>query len=278
MKENVLIVGLGMMGGSFAQSLTSLNYHVYGYDISLETIEYAYNHHFILNKTLDDSLISQSDLIIICLYPNLVIPWVKEHLHLFKKDVIICDITGVKHQIVLEIQSLLHDKMELVSIHPMCGKETSGVQYSLPNLFTGANLIIIKTENNTEKNINYIKDLGEKLAFAHIEILSIEEHDKTISFLSQLPHVIAVALMDQRNNDHLIRYTGDSYRDLTRIAKINEKLWSELFIDNKENLVHDIDEFIAMMEELKHNIQDENKDELENLLIKSRKRRINFDK
>ena len=159
----------------------------------------------------------------------------------------------------------------------MCGKETSGVEFSNIEMFKQANLIITPTENNTEKGVEFAKDFGEILEFNNIELLSISEHDKIISFLSQLPHIISVALINSHESDHLVRYTGDSFRDLTRIAKINPYLWSELFIMNKDNLITDIDEFIKVMELLKKSIQEEDISTLHSLFKESKRRRENFD-
>lgn len=275
---NYLTVGLGLMGGSVSKALSLKGYNVYGYDINQESINYAYDNKIILNNTVDEELIKNADIIILGLYPTIIVSWVKEHKHLFKENVLITDLTGVKENIVLPIQNELMNQQEFISLHPMCGKETSGVKYSNIEMFKQANLIITPTEKNTLQGIEFAKELGEELEFHNIEILSIDEHDKMISFLSQLPHVIAVALMNSHESDSLVRYTGDSFRDLTRIAKINSDLWSELFTLNKENLINDIDNFIDVMEELKTNIQNENHDKLKELFIESKKRRENFDK
>lgn len=280
MKENInfLIVGLGLIGGSIAKGLKKASKNVYAIDINKESIKYALENEIILNKDeSNEELISKADVIILGLYPSLVYNWIKENEHSFKESVLISDVTGVKGVIVDKIQSSLK-KGEFLAMHPMAGKEVSGVQYASSSIFKGANLIITPTNKNNETSIALLKELGELLSFKHIEILSVEEHDKMISFLSQLPHAIAVALMCDRNNDHLIRYTGDSFRDLTRIAKINADLWYELFISNKENLCNDIDSFINTLSKLKEYVQNEDEENLKNMFITSKERRTNFDK
>ena len=277
-KLNYLTVGLGLMGGSVSKALSLKGYNVYGYDINQESINYAYDNNIIRNNIVNEELIKNADVIILGLYPAIIVSWVKEHKHLFKENVLITDLTGVKENIVLPIQNELMNQQEFISLHPMCGKETSGVQYSNIEMFKQANLIITPTEKNTLQGIEFAKELGQELAFNNIEILSVEEHDKMISFLSQLPHVIAVALMNSHESDSLVRYTGDSFRDLTRIAKINPYLWSELFIMNKENLINDIDSFIKVMEELKSSINNEDAKTLHILFKESKRRRENFDK
>ena len=275
---NYLIVGLGLMGGSVGKMLSSKGFNVYGYDINQDSIDYGQQNGLIKNNKIDDQLIKDADVIILGLYTAIMVTWIKEHKHLFKKNVLITDLTGIKGNIVPSIQNELRRTGEFISLHPMCGKETSGVQYSNTEMFKQANLIIVPTENNTQKSIDFARDFGENLEFNNIEILSIKEHDKMISFLSQLPHVIAVALMNSHESDSLVRYTGDSFRDLTRIAKINPYLWSELFIMNKDNLINDIDQFINMMELLKVAISNEDTSTLHELFTESKKRRENFDK
>lgn len=275
---NYLIVGLGLIGGSIAKGLIKTNHKVFAIDKDQEVIDYAKEHKIILNENdTEEELIKNADVIILGLYPSIVVNWIKDHSSYFKDTVLITDVTGVKSRIVKQIQGLL-DKGEFLAMHPMAGREVSGVQNANEKIFVGANLIIVPTEKNKASSIDKLKYIGSVLSFGNIEVLSIEEHDKMISYLSQLPHAIAVALMCDRNNDHLIRYTGDSFRDLTRIAKINVPLWSELFISNKDNLVKDIDSFITTLSTLKSHIQNENKEELEKMFIVSKKRRINFDK
>ena len=275
---NYLIVGLGLMGGSVSKVLSKKGYKVYGYDINQNSITYGYNNKLILNNQISDELIKQADVIILGLYPTIITKWVKEHKHLFKQNILITDLTGIKTNIVTSIQEEIKNIGEFISLHPMCGKETSGVEYANIEMFKVANLIIVPTELNSNESIEFAKDFGKNLEFNNIEILSIEEHDKMISFLSQLPHVIAVALMNSHESDSLVRYTGDSFKDLTRIAKINPYLWSELFIMNKENLTKDIDEFIKMMELLKEAIYNGDTSTLHSLFKESKRRRENFDK
>ncbi len=276
--KNIVIVGLGLMGGSLASALTNINYNVYGYDINEESISFAYNEKIIKNNVSSKDLLKIADIIILCIYPKDVYSFIEDNLSLFKEDVLISDITGVKSGIVNEIQKLIKPNQEFIGLHPMCGKEKVGVKYYDSNLFEGANLIIVPTNKNTSKGLDFAYLLGKELKFKFIEKLSIEEHDQMISFLSQLPHAIAVGLMNVKESNHLVAYTGDSFRDLTRIAKINAELWSELFFLNKEYLTKDIDDFIKVMEDIKEKINTEDKEGLVELFKISKERRENFDK
>ena len=196
----------------------------------------------------------------------------------FKSGIKITDVTGVKGSVVYKIQEVLRDDVEFIPAHPMAGREVYGVQNSDDKIFHNANYIVTPTEKNTKEAISWCEDLGHLLGFRKVSVLSPEEHDEMIGFVSQLTHVIAVALMDCNNNSHIVDYTGDSFRDLTRIANINENMWSELFFMNKEALLNQMDSFIDEMQTLKDMIQKNDKDGLCDKMRLSTKRRALFNK
>ena len=160
----------------------------------------------------------------------------------------------------------------------MAGREKSGVEFSNAEVFRGANYIVVPTEKNTKNAISICEKLGEALGFAKISTLTIEEHDKMIAFLSQLTHCIAVTLMTANETPNLEKYTGDSFRDLTRIAKINDLMWSELFIMNKDALVREMDAFSEKFAEFRKMIVAEDSEGLRAEMRKATKRRELFDK
>ena len=207
-----------------------------------------------------------------------MIDWIARNQQYFKSGAIITDVCGVKCNVVDVVQDFLRKDVEFIGSHPMAGKEVSGVQYSDDAIFHSANFIITPTEQNTEKGIAFAKELAELLEFHHIAVITPQEHDKMIGFVSQLTHAVAVSLMNTSDNTHLKEYTGDSFRDLTRIAKINETLWSELFFLYKKNLVQEIDDFVAELENLKQKIADEDEEGIKKLFIQSTERRKQFDK
>ena len=237
---NIAIIGLGLMGASFAKKLTHLNYNVYGIDVSEQTIDKAKELKIIVDGSTNPlDVISKCDTFIFCLYPTKILPWVEVYQNDIPKHSLLMDISGVKTNIVKPIQDVLREDLELLSIHPMCGRESRGIEFSDETIFKGSNFILVPTQKNKSETIESVKDLATQMEFGRICTLSIEEHDKMIGFLSQLTHVIAVSLMNTHDNAHLVEYTGDSFRDLTRIAKINEDLWTELFIMNKDILLDD---------------------------------------
>ena len=278
--NNICIVGLGLLGGSYAMGLTRAGCTVTAVDIRAESIRYALDHDLIVEGTADDPapLLQKADAVVLGLYPQALVEWLRENQAHLKPGALITDVCGVKGGIVETIQEFLRPDVEVIASHPMAGREVSGVEYANCEMFAPANFIIVPTEKNTPRGIAFVQALAEALGFAHITQLSIAEHDKMIGYVSQLTHAIAVSLMNANDNTHLAEYTGDSFRDLTRIAKINEHLWSELFFANKENLIAEIDQFAASLEGLKQALVNDDEAQLKRLFIQSAQRRGLFDK
>lgn len=278
--KKFLIVGLGLLGGSIAMGLKKWNHVVYAIDIDQDTIDYALNHQIIDEGStcIDPELIQKADVIISGLYPTLIVDWMKENQQYFKPNTLITDVTGVKRSVVESIQSILREDCEFIGSHPMAGKEVKGVQYADPTIFLPANLILTPTEKNTQEAIDFMYEFGKELRFNNICELSVQEHDEMIGYLSQLTHVIAVSLMNANDSKDLVKYTGDSFRDLTRIAKINDRLWTELFLLNKDILIKEIDSFINEMNEFKTILINEDVEKMRDKFITSTTRRKYFDK
>ena len=279
-KKRFLIIGLGLLGGSYAMGLKKRGHIVSAIDINEASINYALEKGIIDEgaATADPNLISQADVIISGLYPKTIVGWISENQQYFKKNALITDVTGVKCSIIYKIQELLREDCEFIGSHPMAGKEVSGVQFADSSIFLPANLIITPTSKNTQAAIDFLYEFGIELRFNNICILTPEKHDEMIGYLSQLTHVIAVSLMNANDNSHLKEYTGDSFRDLTRIAKINENLWTELFLMNKDVLVNEITAFVDEINDFKQKLMAEDVDGMKQKFIQSTKRRKYFDK
>lgn len=273
------IIGLGLLGGSYAQGLKQAGYTVYGIARRQETIDYALAHNLIDEGSTDPKLVKKADIVLFALYPKIMIEWIQENYYLFKPHAILSDVSGVKQGVVKPIQCLLEGSgNEFISTHPMAGKESSGIEEADVSMFKQANFIIVPTDKNTQAAIDTMYAVAKILQFNHISILSVEEHDQMIAFLSQLTHVIAVSLMNTHDNDKLVDYTGDSFRDLTRIAKINENMWSELFLFNKDNLLNQIDAFENSLSIFKEALKNEDIEQMKHLFRQSTQRRKKFDK
>ena len=276
----ILIIGLGVIGGGYATALTEKGYTVKCITKEQKDIDYALDRGMISSGTteIDPGLIGEADLVIFALYPTVFIEWISNYQGYFKPGAIITDVTGVKGSVVGTVQAMLRDDVEFISAHPMAGRERSGVEYSDPSVFRGANYIITPTERNTDEAIELCRSLGEILGFARISVLSPDEHDEMIAFLSQLTHCIAVTLMTCNESSGLEKYTGDSFRDLTRIAKINDAMWSELFLMNKDALLKEMNAFIAEFERMKEMLILGDREGLRAVMRKSTERRSLFDK
>lgn len=276
----ILIVGLGVMGGSYAKALSKRGYKISCITLEQKDIDYALEHKMIEKGVTYPSpeFIGEADVIVMALYPHTFIEWIKENQKYMKSGAILTDVTGVKGCVVYEVQSLLRQDVEYIPAHPMAGRERSGVEFSDDSVFRGANFIVTPTEKNTPEAIKFCKEFGKELGFNKISELTPEEHDKMIAFLSQLTHCIAVTLMTCNTMPHLEKYTGDSFRDLTRIAKINDRMWSELFVSNKPALLEEIDAFEAELLKLRKYIEEGNIDDMRAMMRYSTERRSLFDK
>lgn len=280
MNNKILIIGLGLIGGSYAKGLTKNGYNVYAYNRNIDAINYAKNNGIIVDGTneLTKDFLSQFDRIIFSIYPKIFKDYIDKYGNYIKDGAIISDVTGVKCAIVDYIQEKLSPRVEFIPAHPMAGKEVTGVENADENIFKNANYIITPTDKNTDEGISFAKEIGEKLGFRKISILSPKEHDEMIAFLSQLTHCIAVSLMTCKDSEYLVDYTGDSFRDLTRIANINENMWAELFLMNKEALLKEIDSFIEHMSNLRDYIFNDNEEKIKEMMRISTARRKFFNK
>lgn len=274
----ITVVGLGVVGGSFVKALKGLGHQVYGIDIDKGTLQKAKDEGYIIEGYQNgDKIISKSDLTIICLYPSLVLDFIKDNQ--FKKGSIITDAVGIKSYFLQEAMNIIDPEVEFVSGHPMAGREKKGFEYASKEVFKNANYILIEHPINKKENIIFMEKFVSTLGFKSVKIMSPQAHDEIISFTSQLPHAIAVALINSDNEKYDTgKYIGDSYRDLTRIANINEDLWSELFFRNSENLLNSIVTFEAQLNLIKQALVENDEQSMKELFIKSSQRRERLEK
>lgn len=278
--KHILIIGLGLLGGSYAKALTAKGFSVRCVTRRQSSIDYALAHGMIESGATfpDPDLLAWADVAVFALYPHVFTEWVGQYAGGFRPGTVLTDVTGVKGCIVEKIQSLLPDGVEFIAAHPMAGKEVYGVENSDDAIFRQANYIVTPTGRNTPEAIALCRELGETLGFAHVSELTPEKHDRMIAYVSQLTHCIAVSLMTCNMDPHLQDYTGDSFRDLTRIARINEEMWSELFYLNKEALIGQIDAFAGELHRIRTYLSDGNEEKLKEMMRLSTSRRALFDK
>lgn len=278
--KKILIVGLGLIGGSYAAALSGKGWEVGAIDPDPKAISFAEKAGFIRHGHTepDAEYVGKFDIVVFALYPHVLLEWLEKYGSWMRDGALATDVTGVKSGVVEKAQALLFPRVEFVGAHPMAGREVSGVENARADLFQGANYIVTPTPANTEEAIACCEALGETLGAGNISRLTVKEHDEMIGFLSQLTHCIAVALMTCKESRHLVDYTGDSFRDLTRIAKINENMWTELFLWNREELLTQMDLFIAHFARLRDALAQGDEDTMKSMMRLSTERRRYFDK
>ena len=275
-----LIVGLGLLGGSYAKALKRQGFSVEAVTRSQSTIDYALEQGIIDGGAAfpDPEIIGRADFVVLAMYPQTLLDWVKEHQRYFKPGALITDVTGVKTCVVEPVQQMLRPDVEFIAAHPMAGRETLGVRNADDSIFRGANYIVTPTEKNTPQAIEACEELGRVLGFARVSRLTPEKHDEMIGFVSQLTHAIAVALMTCNDIEGLEKYTGDSFRDLTRIAKINDEMWSELFLANREALLEQMDQFAAQFALMRQQLAEGDREGMRDVMRRSTVRRKALEK
>ena len=272
------------MGGSFAKSIrqnilcmNGAKGRVLACNRSTACLEMAKNEGvadqtFTIDKV--DQMISQCDVLFICLYPHATLDFLKEHKDSFKSGAIITDISGVKGIFEKSLPQILRPDVDFIIGHPMAGGEKEGYAASNAQFFVNHNYILIPRECNKAENLEFMRELITAMGFTRITETTCDIHDYKIGFTSQLCHVIASALVESAEDPGITAFGGGSFEDLTRIALINAPLWTELFISNKEKLVEHIDRFEQQLELMKKYIASEDSQNLCNLLSDTREKRL----
>ena len=278
---NITIVGLGVIGGSFAMAFKEAGFEdVYAVDLNQESIAKAKNMGII--KDGSDSakeFLEISDLVIICIYPRIIKNFMVENRDNFKDGAIVTDVAGIKGTLIKELDDIIPDNIDFIFGHPMAGRENKGIDHATAQCYKGANYLLIDTERNDDDNVLLLQSIIYKLGFKRIIRISSDFHDQIIAFTSHLPHVMAVSLINsdvEARNTEI--YMGGSYRDATRVADINEDLWTELFLGNRENLLEVIDDFMAEMSRFREDLAKGDRVALNKRLKRATKRRRRLDK
>ena len=260
------VVGLGLIGGSIAKALRENTSHkVLGYDKSEKILSSA-----VFCSAIEESLegkFSECDILIMALYPEDTVEFVKEHAGEFKKDSVITDCSGVKSFVCNELLKVAkRNGFSFIGGHPMAGIERSGFGYSRPDLFKNASLILTPDETTSKENIDLLWSVFSRLGFTHLELTTPEEHDKMIAFTSQLAHVVSSAYIMSPSALNHFGFSAGSFKDMTRVARLNEYMWTELFLENKDYLTIELEGLIKRLLEFNKAIKNADRDSLFNLL------------
>jgi len=272
---NITIVGLGLIGGSFAMALKELNpKNLWGVDIDEDIIKTAEETGIIDKGYLKPQApLENSDIVIICIYPNMTIKFIRDNMNCFKTGAIITDTAGIKDKLVREINSFLREDLDFIAGHPMAGREYKGLEFASKDMFADASYIITPTYRNNKENIDIVEDIVKKIGFRDVVKISPEEHDKIMALTSQLPHIIATALINGSNEYDINRFIAGSFKDATRVARINSQLWTELLIDNRKNILAQIENFEYSLREIKRAIISNERETLKSIFDKGSLRR-----
>lgn len=275
---NIGIAGLGLIGGSMAKALRNkTNNRIYGFDINTDVVEEAVSRNIIDRKLTPDN-ISQCDLIIIALYPEAAIEFAKNNAENISKNAIVMDCCGVKRLVCDALEPIAEKYgFTFIGAHPMAGLHMSGFAYSSEDMFKNASLVLCPHKKVRNEKIYILKGLFADVGFNNIQIATPEEHDRIIAFTSQLCHIVSNAYV--KNDAALLHkgFSAGSYRDLTRVAKLNEHMWTELFLENKDYLAEELDELIQNLVKYKEAIIESDAEKLCNLLRDGRIRKETID-
>ena len=262
--KSIAVIGLGIIGGSICAALSKAGYTVYGTDLKKENVEYAKKKGYIVDAAAE---ISQYDVVFIAVPPKATISLLQNTT--FKTGALVSDICGVKEKIEKVVFSVKRN-YRYVGIHPMAGKETSGIEYASPSLFAMANLVITVCEHTSPKWVEEIKEYAEAMKFGKIVECTAKGHDKKIALTSQLAHIVANAYVKSPEVEGCYGFTGGSFQDMTRIAGVDEKIWTELYLLNKEHILEELDGLIENLTKYRNTIENEGEEALSQILKEGR--------
>ena len=252
---NVLICGLGLIGASLAKTLKkNTNHTVLGWNRTPSVTEKALRDGTIDKSGSLEELIPQADVTFVNFYPEAIVPFILEHKDEFKKDSIVTDSCGIKTKICKEMEAQENFNFYFIGAHPMAGREVSGYDNSLDNLFDNASFICTPQEGTPRNKTDALVGLAQDMGFARTVVTTPEHHDEMIAFTSQIAHVLACSYVLSPLAPMHAGYSAGSYRDVSRVARINAEMWTELFLDNKEPLVREIDDLVSNLMKFKYNI------------------------
>lgn len=264
---NIAVIGLGLIGGSMCKCLKKHTFHhIMGLDSNKETVKKALEQNAIDEEITADRL-REANLTIICLYPNAICEFVQNNAKAFQKGSIVIDTCGVKKVIVEKCTPILEEQGVLfVGTHPMAGREFSGFDYSTDDLFDKASFIITPGENTPQIAIDLLSTLAGCIGFGKTVISTPEKHDQVIAYTSQLAHIVSNAYVKSPSVLEFDGFSAGSFMDLTRVAKLNEDMWTSLFMCNKGALLNELDQIIKSISEYRDAISLDNYEQLHELL------------
>ena len=275
---NIGIIGLGLIGGSFAKAYKAAGHTVYAAEIDKSTLDFAVLSGA-LDAPLDSGAIGRCDLILIALYPRAAIEFLDKTARHIPRSAIVIDCCGTKKSICdAGFKAASQYGFTFVGGHPMAGTENSGFKHSKANMFKGASMIIVPPVYDDIQFFEKIKEILAPAEFGRITVTTAEKHDAMIAFTSQMAHLVSNAFIKSPTVLEHKGFSAGSYKDMTRVAWLNERMWAELFLENKENLLHELDLFLASLKEYRDALQKEDVQKLQSLLLDGKRLKEEVDR
>ena len=268
---NILICGLGLIGASLAKTLKKNTKHtVLGWNRTPSVTEKALRDG-VIDRTGDiDELMADADITFVNFYPEAIVPFILEHKNSFKKDSIVTDSCGIKSKIYYAFKD---EKLDFyfIGAHPCAGRDVGGYDNSLATLYDNASFIVTPLDDSPRNKVDALVGLAQDMGFARTVVTTPEHHDEMIAFTSQIAHVLACSYVLSPLAPSHAGYSAGSYRDVSRVARINADMWADLFIDNKDALVREIDDLVSNLMQFKYNIVNEDSPALKDLMNRANK-------
>ena len=279
MMETIGVVGLGLIGGSMAKAIRRYtNCTLLGYNRSGTVLSRALDEG-VLDGVLTEEKLAECDLVIIALYPEATVAYVTEHRDQFRRGGLVMDCGGVKGVVCGPLESVVKDAgFHFIGGHPMAGIERSGYESSFPELFQGASLILTPYPDTPQTCVDDIWEFAQRLGFSHLQPSTPERHDHIIAYTSQLAHVVSCAYVGSPSAPNFEGFSAGSFKDMTRVAKLNEEMWTELFLENQEALVREIDTLVEELAAFAYTIRRGDRERLKDMLRHAREIKEAIDK
>ena len=274
---NVGILGLGLIGGSLARAYALEGHTVYAIQRNEAMLSFAMLAGAVHGK-LNEETIPKCDLILLAIYPDGSAGWLEQNAHLISKDALVLDCCGVKQEICTRCFPVAQKYgFTFVGGHPMAGSQFSGFKYSRADLFCGAPMVLVPPVFDDIALLQRVKDALNPCHFGFFSVTTAEEHDKMIAFTSQMPHILSNAFIKSPTALKHKGFSAGSYKDLTRVAWLNPQMWAELFLENRDNVLFELDYYIDSLRQYQQAIRDHDMEKLVQLLDEGKKRKEEVD-
>ncbi len=271
------VIGLGLMGASLCKAMDRAGYRVIGLDADEKVQQYALLTRTVA-ETLTDENLQECDFLFLAAYPGGSVKELEKRAAIIRKDTIVCDLCGVKRAVCEPCFRLAEENgFTFIGGHPMAGKQFSGIKYAVGDLYMGATMLLVPREGEDLFRISRLSELLHSAGFQSVTVTTAEKHDEMIAFTSQLAHVVSNAYIKSPTAREHRSFSAGSYRDLTRVAKLNEEMWTELFLDNADYLGKELDSLIHSLCEYREALKDGDADTLRRLLKEGRERKEEID-